>query len=67
MIYAGIHNENLTNNYPMCDVVLQSHASSISWMQVVSIHFSSLVNVSAQFPNIHVYFNPLPNFGHKSP
>jgi hypothetical protein len=45
MIYASIHNGNATNNYHMCDVVVQDISSSISWKKVVSTHFSILFSV----------------------
>jgi hypothetical protein len=47
MISTGLRNGNATNNQPMCDVDVQSHASSSSWMQVVSTDFSILDSVCA--------------------
>jgi hypothetical protein len=67
MIYVGLINGNETNNYPRCDVVVQAPASLSSWMQVANAQFVILVSVCAQLPKIHVYFNPLLNYGNKSP
>jgi hypothetical protein len=42
MIYAGLHNANVTNNYPMCDVVLQSHALDVGNVSQLPSHFMFL-------------------------